>query len=583
MRYKLIDGSANDINDIVGTVLRNRGVEQPQEYLTLTERCTNDYNDLDNIDKAVQCFTNHFDNNDDIAILVDCDPDGYTSAALIYKYIKNIDDQYPVYYLIHNNNKAHGLGKINDGDFEIPQGVKLLIVPDAGTNDTEECNKLIANGMDIIILDHHEAEEIAHHNQAIIVNNQLSNNYPNKDFSGAGVAYEFLRALDDHNWTICADKYLDLVALAQISDIMDLRSCATRYYVNKGLRNINSRMLQALIDAQSFSMNDKINPTSIAWNITPILNALIRIGSSEERELLFRAFIDDYEEFDYKKRSGEIIKENIYDRAARLCKNAKARQDKIRDKVFNSLKNHVNYNDKVAIMEATDTDSGIVGLVAMKLSDSIKLPVVLLRDIGDGKFSGSLRNYDNSPIEDLKELLNSTGLFKCQGHANAAGAEIAKDNIQLARDILNIQLKDLTYDNTYLCDFEIDFDDMDVIFIINIAEYDWLWCTGIKEPKVAIKNITVQRQDMKVQGKDMNSIFFECNNIKYVAFKLSEDNPLLAFANGWGDPEDELVFDAVVTCGINVYNGISQCQCIIEDVTVITQQNDYKEEDEEWN
>ena len=92
MRYKLIDGSANDINDIVGTVLRNRGIEKPQEYLNLTESCTNDYNDLDNVDKAIQCFIKHFNNNDDIAILVDCDPDGYTSAALIYKYIKNLDD-----------------------------------------------------------------------------------------------------------------------------------------------------------------------------------------------------------------------------------------------------------------------------------------------------------------------------------------------------------------------------------------------------------------------------------------------------------------------------------------------------------
>lgn len=575
MRYKLIDGSANDINDIVGTVLRNRGVENPHEYLNLTDSCVNYSNDLDNMNTAIVCFEKHLESRNSIAILVDCDPDGYTSAALIYKYIKELDADYPVYYMIHNNNKAHGLGKIDEGDIVIPDDTRLLIIPDAGTNDSEQCNKLIDNGLDIIILDHHEAEEIAYENKAIIVNNQMSDNYSNKDFSGAGIVMEFLRVLDDCNWTTFAEDNLDLVALAQISDIMDLRSFPTRYWVNKGLNNINSRLLQSLIDAQSYSMNNKVNPTTIAWNITPILNAMIRVGSYEERELLFRAFVDDYEEFDYKKRSGEIVKENIYDRTARLCKNSKSRQDKLRDKLYESLKGKVNYDDKVIIVETDDTDaSGIVGLVAMKLSDAIKRPVVLVRDMEDDTLAGSLRNYDNSPIEDLKELLNSTGLFTCQGHANAAGATINKADVQLAKDILNEKLKDLVYDKTYLCDFELDFVDLDIGFIMDIDSYDWVWCTGIKEPKVAVKNIVVKRKDIKVQGKDMNSIAFEHDTIKYVAFKLGVDNPLLAFANGWGDQEDEIVFDAVVKCGLNTYNGVTQCQCTIEDIEVITIQND---------
>ena len=480
-----------------------------------------------------------------------------------------------MHYILHNENKAHGLAKMDDGDFVLPENVKLFIVPDAGTNDVAWLNRLVDDGIDCLCVDHHEKEASDVECKAIIVNNQISPDYLNKSFSGAGVVYEFIRALDEHNWTTFADEHLDLVALAQISDIMDLRSYPTRYYVNRGLSNINSKVLQTFVNAQGYSMNNKVNPTTVAWYIVPILNSLIRIGSYEERELLFRAFIDDYEEFDYKKRSGEIVKENIYDKVVRLCKNSKSRQDKLRDKLYESLKSKVNYEDKVVIVETDDEDaSGIVGLVAMKLSDNIKRPVVLVRDMRDGTFAGSLRNYDNSPIEDLKELLNSCGLFTCQGHSNAAGASIKKEDIQKAKDILNEQLKDLVYDKTYLCDFEMDFADMDIRFIMDIAQYDWLWCTGIKEPKVAVTHISIQRRDIKVQGKDMNSIAFEVEGIKYVAFKLKEDNPLLAFANGWGDPEDELVFDAVVTCGINTYNGVSQCQCTIEDVEVKTIQND---------
>lgn len=74
MRYKLYDGSLNDKDKIIETVLLNRGVEDPQEYLNLSESCTNDYNNLENIDKAVECFEKHFERGDDIAVLVDCDP-----------------------------------------------------------------------------------------------------------------------------------------------------------------------------------------------------------------------------------------------------------------------------------------------------------------------------------------------------------------------------------------------------------------------------------------------------------------------------------------------------------------------------
>jgi single-stranded-DNA-specific exonuclease len=540
----------------------------------LGDTCIEDYNNLENIHEAIECFKKHFDVDDEIAILVDCDPDGYTSAAMIYSYIKRQKPDYPVSYLIHRNNKAHGLAKMSSGDFEIPQGTKLLIIPDAGTNDTEQCNKLIDNGIDVIIIDHHEMESVGRDNRAIVVNNQVSDNYTNKAFSGAGVAYEFLRAIDDLDWTTYADDYLDLVALAQISDVMDLRSCPTRYYVNVGLRQVKNRMLKALIEAQDYSMKSKINPTTIAWFVTPILNAMIRIGSYEERELLFRAFVEDYEEFDYKKRSGEIIKENIYDRAARLCKNAKSRQDKSRDKLYASLESAVNYDDKVAILVTDDADSkGIVGLSAMKLADSIKRPVVVLQDIGKGILSGSLRNYDNSPITDLKELLNQTGLFKAMGHANAAGAEIAQSNLQAAKDMLNEQLKDIVYDSSYLCDFIVDFDEMDVPFVTDIDSYDWVWCTGIKEPVVAVTNISINRDDMHLQGKNHDSIAFEHEGVKYVMFKMSEDNELLQFINNWGDDEDYITFDAVVTCSVNAYEGILQPQCIIKDISITTQNN----------
>ena len=573
MRYRLIDNSLNNVNDILNTVLINRGISNPEAYMHIDDTCIDDYNNLDNIDKAVECLMNHFEIGDNISVLVDCDPDGYTSASMIYSYVKKQNPNYPVSYIIHKSNKAHGLTKMDDGDVDIPKGTKLLVIPDAGTNDSEQCNNLIDNGIDVLIIDHHEQEEIGKDNKAIVVNNQISDNYKNKAFSGAGVMYEFLKALDDINWTTYADDYLDLVALAQVSDVMDLRSFPTRYYVNQGFRQIQNKMFESIIKAQDFSMKGKINPTTVAWNITPILNSLIRIGSYEERELLFRAFIEDYEEFDYKKRTGEIIKENIYDRAVRLCKNAKSRQDKMRDKLYAVLETEVDYNDKVVIIVANDSEPGIIGLSSMKLADSIKRPVVVLRDIGNGMLGGSLRNYCDSPIEDLKELLNSTGLFRSMGHANAAGAEIAKKDLQAAKDMLNEQLKDIVYDSSYVCDFILDYNDLDIGFVKDIDSYDWVWCTGIKEPIIAVTDICVTRKDIYLQGKNHDSITFEHEGVKYVMFKMQEDNELLKFASGWGNDEDTITFDAVVTCSVNSYEGVLQPQCIIKDFNLTEQNN----------
>jgi single-stranded-DNA-specific exonuclease len=586
LRYKLIEGSANDINDIVGTVLRNRGVEKPQEYLNLTDSCVGDYNDLDNMDRAVECFMEHYNNKDKIAIIPDEDCDGYTSSAMLYLYIKSLDADYPIEYILHDQPKQHGLVDMDLSKFD---DAKLIIIADASTNDATQCNELIAKGKSVIVLDHHDAnyaeeseEEIdyqaAQYNNAIIVNNQLSDNYSNKDLSGVGIVYRFLQALDQELWHDYADNLLDLCAVGNIADVMDLRSQETRYFVNCGLKNFNNKFLQALATAQEYSTKGIINIHNISWFFAPIINSVTRMGSYEERDILFRAMTEQYEEFDYKKRDGTVIKENIYDRAVRLSKNIKSRQDKQRDIVFNELIDSADVNDKVVVLESKKAQSGLVGLSAMKLADTLKRAVIIVKEVekdGIKMFGGSCRNFDGSPIPDFKKLILQTGSFEfCSGHGNAAGLGILPENLETARTRFKEILRDVDFNLPIPCDFKMDFLDMDIRFIMDIAQYDWLWCTGIKEPKVAVTNISVQRKDIKVQGKDMNSIAFEVEGIKYVAFKLKEDNPLLAFANGWGDPEDELVFDAVVTCGINTYNGVSQCQCTIEDVEVKTIQND---------
>lgn len=74
LNYKLFKNSLNDKDKVIETVLLNRGIENPEEYLSLDSSCINDYDSLDNMEEAVDCFVKHFERGDLIAILVDSDP-----------------------------------------------------------------------------------------------------------------------------------------------------------------------------------------------------------------------------------------------------------------------------------------------------------------------------------------------------------------------------------------------------------------------------------------------------------------------------------------------------------------------------
>lgn len=582
MKYKLI--GSNDTGNIIETVLHNRGIEDPNTYLHLSNTVVQDYNKLSNIQEAVQCFVRHYEAHDKVVIMPDEDCDGYTSSAMLFLYIKALELDYPVEYVIHSRPKMHGLG--SDEYTRIPNDTKLLIIADAGTNDANECNKLIKQGIDVIILDHHDAnyqeeseEEInyqtAEYNNAIIINNQLSPEYHNKDLSGAGVVYRFLQALDEELWENCADNFLDLCCVGNVADVMDIRSFETRYLINQGISNFKNKFLVALAKAQEYSMHGEITIHNIAWYIAPVINSITRIGTLEERELVFRAMIEQDEIFTYDKRGVGLVEENIYDRTARIAKNAKSRQDKQRDKVFNELKDQADLNDKVIFLESKQAQSGLVGLSAMKLADTLKRPVIIVKEIikdGEPILSGSCRNYDGSPIPDLKDLILKTNSFIfCSGHGNAAGLAIKPENVDEAKNKFEELLQNVDFNPVIPCDFIFDSDDLDVGFIQTIDKYNWLWGTGIKEPKIAVENITIQHSDIHVQGKNFNSVSFIYNDIKYVQFNMKEDDPLLEWASAWdGEDSDKITINMVGTVGINKYQGTYTPQFIIEsnDLTI---------------
>lgn len=595
MKYRLYENGTNDTSNVVMEVLKNRGVCDCNEYLNLTDKVVLPYSYLNNMDEAVDLFINHFERKSKIGVLVDEDVDGFCSASEMYLYIKRLDSDYPVNYIMHQRAKAHGLSD----DIELPDDIELLIIPDAGTNDVEQCKKLNENGIDILILDHHESEK--DNPFALIVNNQMSERYDNKSLCGAGVVYKFLKALDDRLWNEYADDFLDLFALGNISDVMDMRSYETRYLTDLGLKNIQNKFLKALIKAQEYSMNDIVNIHNIQWYITPVINAIIRIGSIEEKELVFRAFIEEDEFFEYKKRAtknnpAQTIQESIYDRAARFCKNSKQRQDKLRDKGLEKLSNQAKKfcknsdETKILLVDATDVlHEGLTGVVAIKMAENFNKPVILLKrhrnERGEEVYGGSARNMNNSPIENLKDVINSTNVIKGQGHANAFGiVDLPIDKKEEATRILNDILKDVEYDATYLVDYIFDIYEVDVNTIMQLSVFDNIICQGIEEPKIAVENIKLSRSEFEIFGKKEDIISFTYNGIKYVQFKCKEGNQIYDFLQNAWDDNKTVTFNIVGKPSINEYNGIRTPQVIILDNDIISTDNTetFEDEDEAW-
>lgn len=571
MNYKLIEGSLNDIYNPKKTILLNRGIENYKEYLNLNDSVLYHWSLLDNINEAVQCLLEHVENDNQIHIIVDPDCDGQCSAAMLYRYLKLFNHSINLSYSIHSG-KEHGISK----DIVIPESTKLLLIPDAGTNDILQCKELKEKGIDIIILDHHIADQI--NSNAIIVNNQTCN-YPNKNLSGTGVVYKFLQAIDELTWNDYADNFLDLVALANIGDSMDIRSFETKRLIDKGLNKIRSKFFKALIDKQSYSMGNDITINNIQFYIVPLINAMVRAGDYDEKDMMFRAFIETNETFKYKPRrkskddpEPEEIDETIYDRVARLCVNAKQRQNRSNDtnvtKLYDYIQEKGYDKNKIIIANVTNKlDENVTGLSAMKVADKFNKPTLLLRKTKENEniYAGSGRNINNSPLISLKEFLMKTNLFDfIQGHDNAFGCAINKDNIPKVIDFINEKLKDVDFTPCCQVDFIINNEDLNIAFIKSIDELKTLWGQKLEEAKITIKNLIINKNDIQLIGKNNNTWCFLWNEeIKFIKFRCNENDLVIKWLNDWDNEEENIIVDIIGKCSINNYGGILTPQIII--------------------
>lgn len=518
-------------DELLYKLLENRGVTDPKRFLNLDESCIHDGMLMRNMSEGLELFHKHVKDKNRIHVQVDSDGDGLTSAAFIINYIRKLNKRAKITYTLHTG-KQHGiiLDLLKDYDFD------LLIVPDAGTNDIEQSKMLSEQGKSILILDHHDIEVV---NQYATVINCKDGQYPNPTLSGCGVVYKFCKEYDKKYGLNFADSMLELVAVGMIGDSMDLRNFETRYLTLKGLERLNNgynQFFQEIIKRNEYQFQGGINITKVGWYLVPLLNAVIRSGSAEEKLDTFKALLGEQETREYTPRktknnpNPKVESQTLQEFMARQISNIKSRQDREVKKGVEKLHAKIEGDkldkNKILIVDGTnELDQTFTGLVANKLASEYKRPVILLREFDKNTYGGSGRNYSLSAIENLREFLQEQGTFdEILGHSNAFGFKINKEKINETIKKANEALKDVEIDDVYLCDFEIPVGRLKPFHIKQVGQWEHIWGgSNLEEPLFAITNIYIPTENIQLLGERKNFIRFEARGVTFIKKYTNED------------------------------------------------------------
>ena len=536
---------------------------------------------LDNIMAGAECLEKHIKNKSRIYLVVDSDIDGFTSSAILYNYLmENFGDINIEYHI--PDGKEHGLDTIMPL-LEHEQKYDLIILPDSSSNDYECHKKLNEMGYEILILDHHEAEKYSEN--AIVINNQLSKNYPNKSLSGVGVVYKFLQLLDERNGFNSADSFLDMVAVGECGDMMDLNTLENRFISDYGFSHLKNEGLRQLIKLQGYSIfgvkleeitdsfldNASITPINAAFYIAPLVNALIRVGSSKEKELLFQSFIKGKDIVPSTKRGHKGETETIAEQSARNCYNARNRQNKEKEKALELLDIQISNDclddNKILILNADDIDvsNTLTGLCAMGVAAKYKKPVLLGRVNKEGYLKGSMRGRGESELKDFRSFLLSSGYMDyVEGHNNAAGFAIKESDVSKLYDYANKELANINFNEGF---YEADFIVNGNCSYLNEMIFDlWkgknIYGQNCPEPIIITQNLTIRPDNIKIIGAYKDTVKITFNNTTFMKFKAKElIEQLQSYPGGF-------IATIVGRPSVNSWNGIETPQILIEDIEI---------------
>lgn len=546
-----------DMSPLILQLLYNRGVttqEQIDEFFNsdfISDIC--DPYVLIDMKKAVERIFQAVGNNEEVLIYGDYDADGVTSSTLLFDIFTQIG-LHPEVYIPQRETEGYGLNETAVKEI-IDRKFTLIVTCDCGISNFQEVELFNANGVDVIITDHHKEPEKLPNAYAIIHPGLSRENYPTKNLAGVGVTYKFASGIikselfskDETEREKSLKWLLDLVAIGTVTDMVPLIG-ENRTLVKYGLivlRKTQRLGLQQLYEIAGTNV-EKINSTTIGFQIGPRLNSAGRM--------------------DHANNAFELVKTNNLETAIKIARELNISNSKRQDltnKIVLEAKSQidcVDENTKFIFVKNDKWNLGIIGLVAGKLSQEYYRPSFVLGH--DNKhWVCSCRSIDEVDIMDII-LKFKQKLIRFGGHKSAAGFSIPDENLEYVQGVIKEELE------KKLTGVELS-PSLKVESEINLGDIDWNLCDSLDkfepfgvenpEPKFLLKNCIVK--DVTTMGSDKS----------HLRITLEQDGVIkravgFGFANKFSNLKIGDKIDLVVTISINEWNGNRNIEIYISDI-----------------
>ena len=537
--------------------LVNRGLaskEAIEDHLTPALSRLSDPFLLKDMDFAIQRLSKAVVKREKIGIFGDFDADGVTASALMSLFLQEIGLKTSI-YIPHREKDGYGLN--NEGiDSLVASGCSLIVTVDCGITNVTEVAYANSKGVDMIITDHHKPLEQLPDAIACIDPKRADCPFPFKELSGVGVAFyvawalrRYLHSSGFFNGASPPNlkKYLDLVAVGTVSDMMPLYR-ENRILVKAGLQVLSETPrpgMRALMEAAGISKT--VSCFDLGFKIGPRLNAAGRINHADRAlQLLVCQDLD--------KATGLSQELNRYNQER--MKHEKQLLSEVVELI------EASGEKKVHILFGKHWRKGILGLVASKAVEYSNCPVILLAQDGD-MLAGSGRAPDD--VDLFSAIASCSDLFvRFGGHRSAAGLKLSIDNIEEFKRRFEMAVLEQTSKGALsrpalMLDAHVDLSELAAESYVWLLEQLEPFGPGYDGPLFSTKDFVIK--DIRIVGQNHLKMSIQPQCTQGIAPLLD----LLAW--GHGDKADlswhgmEIAF----TPNVNTWNGRKNIQLILKD------------------
>lgn len=540
-----------EIPPLLAMMLDIRGITKEEDVINFLQE-NKDFSDpflMKDMDKAVERITTAVENGEKICVYGDYDADGVTSTSLLYSYLRDSLGADVMFYIPTRTGEGYGMNK-GAVDKIHSLGVTLIITVDNGISAREEIDYGNTLGIDTVVTDHHMPSGAIPKAVAVVNAHQQDDKSPFKDFSGVGVAFKLVMAIEGEYADVDSllENFSDIATLGTIGDIVPLVG-ENRTLVKNGLRHIqNSDRIGINAMKQESGIAEKeINSSNVAFTLVPRINAGGRLGSSEKSVNLLLTE-DEEEAVTIADKLGMDNRErqNIEKEILALI-----------DEEVRRIPNIV--NDKILVFAGKGWHQGVVGIVASRIKEIYDKPTIIIGIDDDGVARGSGRSVEGFSLCDAV-FACSEHLTHYGGHPMAVGISLEKEKINDFRKAINAYCKDIKMPYNILhIDCKLNPNQLD-LSILDCLSYIEPCGASNPSPIFGLYNMTVIATKEIGNGNHMRiTLSRGQGQVPVYAVYFNHNFQSCSYRNGD-------IVDVAVSLDRNIYNGQENLSVIIKDI-----------------